>query len=71
MSKGWRWGGQFAINLEPRWTTSYHAKEGFQVSRGNKRGSKGESARGAKKQGDCAYILSTDIRVCIYNKCIA
>jgi hypothetical protein len=26
-------GGQFTSNLGPRWTGSYHAKEGFQVSK--------------------------------------
>jgi hypothetical protein len=25
-------GGQFTSNLRPRWTGSYHSKEGFQVS---------------------------------------
>jgi hypothetical protein len=27
-------GGQFTSNLRPRWTGSYHSKEGFQVSKG-------------------------------------
>jgi hypothetical protein len=26
-------GGQFTSNLGPRWMGSYHAKEGFQVSK--------------------------------------
>ncbi len=26
-------GGQFMSNLGPRWTGSYHVKEGFQVSK--------------------------------------
>jgi hypothetical protein len=26
-------GGQFTSNLRPRWTGSYHSKEGFQVSK--------------------------------------
>ncbi len=33
MGKGWEGGGQFMSNLGPRWTGSYHAKEGFQVSK--------------------------------------
>jgi hypothetical protein len=28
-----KWGGQFTSNLGPRWTGSYHAKGGFQVSK--------------------------------------
>jgi hypothetical protein len=35
-------------NLGPRWTGSYHAKEGFQVS---ERDIMRESARGAKSKG--------------------
>ncbi len=61
MGRGWKWGDQFTSNLGPRWTGSYHAKEGFQVSKGEWKGSKGEwkgskreSARGSKKQGNCA-----------------
>ncbi len=33
MRKGWEGGGQFASDLGPRWTGSYHGKEGFQVSK--------------------------------------
>jgi hypothetical protein len=33
MGRGWERGGQFTSNLGPRWTGSYHAKEGFQVSK--------------------------------------
>jgi hypothetical protein len=28
-----RGGGQFTSNLGPRWTGSYHTKEGYQVSK--------------------------------------
>jgi hypothetical protein len=38
-------------NLRPRWTGSYHAKEGFQVSKRERKGSKGELARGVKARG--------------------
>ncbi len=33
MGRGWEGGGQFTSNLGPRWTVSYHAKEGFQLSK--------------------------------------
>jgi hypothetical protein len=33
MGRGWKWGDQFTSNLGPRWTGSYHSKEGFQVSK--------------------------------------
>jgi hypothetical protein len=28
MGRGWKWGDQFMRNLGPRWTGSYHNKEG-------------------------------------------
>ncbi len=61
--KGWKWGGQFTSNLRPRWTGSYHVKEGFQVSKGKWKGSKREEKRGSKKQGDCAIIVCHYIHV--------
>ncbi len=33
VGRGWEGGDQFTSNLGPRWTGSYHAKEGFQVSK--------------------------------------
>jgi hypothetical protein len=33
MGRGWKGGGQFMSSLGPRWTGSYHVKEGFQVSK--------------------------------------
>ncbi len=57
MGRGWKWGDPFTSNLGPRWTGSYHIKEGFQVSKGKWKRSKGESERGSKKQGDCAIIF--------------
>ncbi len=48
MGRDWEGGGQFTSNLGPRWTGSYHAKEGFQVS---ERDVERESARGAKDKG--------------------
>jgi hypothetical protein len=40
-------------NLGLRWTGSYHAKEGFQVSEGDTQ----RNQQGEQKQGDCAMIL--------------
>jgi hypothetical protein len=37
---------------------SCHGKEGFQVSKRDKKGSKRESARGDKKQGDCVIYCN-------------
>ncbi len=54
MGKGWERGGQFTSNLRPRWTDPVQLR-GFQVSRkGVEKGSKGELARGDKKQGERA-----------------
>jgi hypothetical protein len=49
-------GGQFTSNLRPRWTGSYHTKEGFQVSKGNRREANGNQQGEVKKQGDCAML---------------
>jgi hypothetical protein len=56
-------------NLGPRWTGSYHTKEGFQVSKGKWKRSKGESERGSKKQGDCAIIVLS-IYIHVHNDCL-
>ncbi len=63
MGRGWKWGDQFTSNLGPRLTGSYHAKEGFQVSKREWKGSKRESARGSKEQGDRAIIIVPDRRL--------
>jgi hypothetical protein len=39
-------GGQFTSNLRLRWTGSYHAKEGFQVSKREWEGSKKGISKG-------------------------
>jgi hypothetical protein len=57
MGRGWGWGDQFTNNLGPRWTGSYHSKEGFQVSKGKWKRGKGESEKGSRKPGDCAIIM--------------
>jgi hypothetical protein len=68
MGKGWEGskerGGQFTSNLRPRWMGSYHAKEGFQVSKGERKGSKGELARGAKARG-LRHDYVTNLYTCI------
>ncbi len=51
MGRGWKWGDQFTSNLGPGWTGSYHTKEGFQVSKREWKGSKGESKWGVKSKG--------------------
>ncbi len=43
MGRGWKWGDQFMSNLRPRWTGSYHIKEGFQVSKRKWDRNKGET----------------------------
>ncbi len=55
MGRGWKWGDQFTSNLGPRWTGSYHTKEGFQVSK--------RKWKRSKKQGDCAMIVCQPIHV--------
>jgi hypothetical protein len=64
MGRGW--GDQFTSNLGPRWTGSYHSKEGFQVSKGKW---KRESERGAKRQGDCAIIMLS-VYMHVHNVCL-
>jgi hypothetical protein len=61
MGRGWERGGQFTSNLRPRWTGSYHAKEGFQVRKRVERDVKRELARGVKTRG-----LRHDIVVNVY-----
>jgi hypothetical protein len=69
MGRGWEGGGQFTRNLEPRWTGSYHAKEGFQVSKRGVGLKQQGIGKGSKKQGDCSVIM---LSVCIhvYKKCL-
>ncbi len=55
MGRGWKGGDQFTSNLGPRWTGSYHTKEGFQVSKREV----GLMQEGISKQkhGVCAIIV--------------
>jgi hypothetical protein len=63
MGRGWEGGGQFTSNLGPRWTGSYHDKEGFQVSK-EERGLKQQGiSKGSKRQRDCAIIV---LLVCVH-----
>jgi hypothetical protein len=67
MWRGRKWGDQFTSNLGPRWTGSYHAKEGFQREW---KGSKRESARGSKEQGDRTIIIVLPIYTHVHNNCL-
>jgi hypothetical protein len=69
MGRGWKGGDQFTSNLGPRWTGSYHSKEGFQVSKREWKGSKVELTGGSKRQGDCAIIMLS-ICIHVYNDCL-
>jgi hypothetical protein len=53
--------------LETKVDGSFHSKEGFQVSIGTKKGSKGNRQGEIKEQGDCAIYVVTCI--CVYNNC--
>ncbi len=52
MGKEWEGGGQFTINLGPRWTGSYNAKEGFQVSKRGVGLKQQGIGKGSKRQGE-------------------
>jgi hypothetical protein len=69
MGRGWKGRGQFTSNLGPRWTGSYYAKEGFQVSKGEVGLKQQGIGKGSKEQGDCAMII---LSVCghVYNNCL-
>jgi hypothetical protein len=49
--RGWKRGGQFTSNLGPRWTGSYHIKEGFQVSKREVALKKEGISKGSKNKG--------------------
>jgi hypothetical protein len=51
MGRGWKGGVQFTSNLGPRWTGSYHNKEGFQVSKREVGLEKEETSKGSKNKG--------------------
>ncbi len=51
MGRGWKGGGQFTSNLGPKWTGSYHVKEGFQVSKREVRLGKEGISKGSKNTG--------------------
>jgi hypothetical protein len=71
MGRGWEGGGQFTSNLGPRRTGSYHAKEGFQVSKREVGLKQQGIGKGSKRQGDCAIImLSNLIHMRVYSNCL-
>ncbi len=58
-------------HLRPRWTGSYHTKEGFQVSKRETEGKqKGISKGEVKKQGDCAILCCRPIYIYVHNNCL-
>jgi hypothetical protein len=67
--RGWKWGDQFTSNLGPRWTGSYHSKEGSKEVKGNERGPKKNRKGKSRKQGDCTTIASHSIFVYRMNAC--
>ncbi len=63
--EGWEGGGQFTSNLGPRWMGSYHAKEGFQVSkRGVGLKQKG-IGKGSKKTRGLRHNYVVNLCMCI------
>jgi hypothetical protein len=69
MGRGWKGGGQFTSNLGPRWTGSYHAKVGFQVSKREVGLKQQGIGKGSKRQRDCAIIMLS-ICIHVYNNCL-
>jgi hypothetical protein len=61
--KSWDRGGQFTSNLRPRWTDPVTARRVPSMWEGAKKGNKGESARGDKKEGECAMYIVIYVRV--------
>ncbi len=55
MGRGWKGGGQFTSNLGPRWTGSYHDKEGFQVSKTEVGLKQQGTGKGSKRQRGLPY----------------
>ncbi len=76
----WGGDGNGEISLRATWDqgrrdpvtsrrVSCHIKEGFQVSKGKWKISKGESERESKKQGGCAIIVLS-IYMHVHNSCL-
>jgi hypothetical protein len=61
MGRGWKWGDQFTSNLGPRWTGSYHIKEGFQVSKrkieGKQKGIRKGKQKSKGSRHDCVVTI--------------
>jgi hypothetical protein len=62
---GWEGEGQLKSNLGPRWTGSYHDKEGFQVSKRGMGLKQQMDWQGEQKQRDCAIIV---LLICVHIK---
>ncbi len=59
LGKGWDRRGQFTSNLRPRWTDPVTARRVPSKWKGVRKGNKGESTRGDKKQGERAMYIVT------------
>jgi hypothetical protein len=68
MGRGWIGGGEFTSNLGPRWTGSYHVKEGFQVSKREVGLEKEGISKGSKNKRLCHNCIVN--RVHVYNNCL-
>ncbi len=73
MGKGWGGDEKGEVSLQVTWDQGGQGritpKEGFQVSKGNKRGSQRRIARGAKRE-NCATICVMNC-ICVYNNCLS
>ncbi len=68
MGREWERVEEGEVSLQVTWTEvdgSCHSKEGFQVSKGDKKGSKGKSARGSRIARGLRHICVTCI--CVRN----
>jgi hypothetical protein len=65
MGRGWKGGGQFTSNLGPGWTGSYHAKEGFQVSKGEVGLKQQGIGKGSKRQRGLRYNYVVKLYTCV------
>jgi hypothetical protein len=69
LGRGWKGGGQFTSNLGPRWTGSYHDKEGFQVSKREVGLKQQGIGKGSKRQRGLRYNYAVNLYN-LYNNCL-
>ncbi len=53
-----------SVYEQPRWTGSYHSKEGFQVSKGKWKGGKKESEKGKQKARGLRHSCIVNLYAC-------